>query len=498
MARLPGAHAAGGATLAGALAFAGEAVVYHPIMRHFLAPIAALVLIAPAAAQDPPAAPHLRALAAGYKAAFLCSGLFNAGQTEAQVAADDLTGAYPEYRPLLSALTATVDRGAKTVSVRFADDLPPRIAAWRPHLGCAQLPTGADPAAVAHLPRLKAEAPAATDALAWPMGDAKAATRLPRAAAARLDAAMAAAFDRAAYGQTSETTAVLIVKDGRIVGERYRAGYDRHTPQRTWSAAKSLTGTLIGVAVQQRLIDVRQPAPIPEWQAPGDPRAEITTENLLHMASGLWSATAGNRTDDLYFGGTSVTEQATGLPLEAKPGTRWRYANNDTLLAARALRHRLGDGDRALAFPFTDLLWKIGMRRTFPETDWQGNFILSSQVWTTARDLARLALLYQNDGVWAGERLLPEGWARYVATPAPAQPVGRPGGEGYGAQFWLLGGIEGLPADAYAMQGNRGQYVVIVPSEKLIVVRRGFDAIGGGAGFDAAKFTAAVRAALGN
>lgn len=473
-------------------------MVYHQAMRQLLAPLAVLALLAaPAAAQDKPASPHLRALAAGYKASFLCSGLFNAGQSEAQVAADDLTGAYAEYRPLLPTLTASIDRAAKTVSVPFADGLPPRVAAWRPHLGCAQLPTGADLAAVARLPRLAVAAPAATDAQPWPMGDAKAETRLPRAAAARLDAALAAAFDRAVYGKNSETTAVLVVKDGRIVGERYRAGYDRHTPQRTWSAAKSLTGTLIGVAAQQQLIDLKQPAPIPEWQAPGDPRAAITTENLLHMASGLWSEAAGNRTDDVYFGGTSVTEKVTGMPLEAAPGTRWLYANNDTLLAARALRHVLGDGDRALAFPFTDLLWKIGMRRTFPETDWQGNFILSSQVWTTARDLARLALLYQNDGVWAGERLLPEGWARYVATPAPAQPVGRAGGEGYGAQFWLLAGVEGLPADAYAMQGNRGQYVVIVPSEKLVVVRRGFDAIGGGGGFDPAKFTAAVRRALG-
>ena len=463
-----------------------------------LLPFAALALLAtPASAQDKPPSLHVRALAAGYKAAFLCSGLFNAGQTEAQVEADDLTGAYPELRPLLPALTATVDRDAKTVSVPFADNMPPRIAAWRPHLGCAQLPTGADPRAVAHLPRLGVTAPAATDAQPWPMGDAKAEAKLPRATAAKLDAAMTAAFDRAVYGKNSETTAVLVVKDGRIVGERYRAGYDRHTPQRTWSAAKSLTGTLVGVAAQQGLIDVRKPAPIPEWQSAGDPRAAITTENLLQMASGLWSEAAGNRTDDVYFGGTSVTEKVTFMPLETKPGTRWLYANNDTLLAARALRHVLGDGERALAFPFTDLLWKLGMRRTFPETDWQGNYILSSQVWTTARDLARLALLYQNDGMWNGERLLPEGWPRYVATPAPAQPTGRAGGEGYGAQFWLLGGIEGLPDGTYAMQGNRGQYVVIVPSEKLIVVRRGFDAIGGGGGFDAAKFTAAVRAAVG-
>ncbi|MFC3711120.1 serine hydrolase domain-containing protein [Sphingoaurantiacus capsulatus] len=467
-------------------------------MMRPLLPLAALALLAaPVLAQDKPPTPHLRALAAGYKASFLCSNLFNAGLSEAQVEGDDLSLVYVEYRPILPTLTATVDREAKTVSVPFDDKLPPRIAAWRPHLGCAQLPTGADPANVAKLPRLTVEAPASVDAQAWPMGDAKAEAELPRAAAAKLKTTMAAAFDKKSYGEGSETTAVLVVKDGRIVGEQYRAGYDKHVSQRTWSAAKSLTATLIGAAAHQGLLDVKKPAPVPEWQAPGDPRAAITTENLLHMASGLYSEAAGNRTDDVYFGGTSVTERATGMPLEAKPGTRWLYANNDTLLAARALRHALGDGDRALAFPFTDVLWKIGMRRTFPETDWQGNYILSSQVWTTARDVARLGLLYQNDGVWNGERLLPQGWAKYVATPAPAQPTGRAGGEGYGAQFWLMGGIVGLPADSYSMQGNRGQIVVIIPSEKLIVVRRGFDAVGPGGGrFEAAKFVAAVREAI--
>jgi CubicO group peptidase (beta-lactamase class C family) len=468
-------------------------------MRRHAVTFAVLAAIcAPLPAQ--PASPHLRALAAGYKAAFLCSGLFNAGQTEAQVAADDLSRVYAEYRPVLPTLTATVDRAAKTVSVRFADNLPPRVAAWRPHLGCAQLPTGADPSGVARLPKLAVPTPPSADAQPWPIGDAKAEMRLPRPAKARVDRAVAAAFDRATYGKDTETTAVIVLKDGKIVAERYREGYDRHTPQRTWSAAKSLTATLIGVAAHRGLIDVKAPAPVPEWQRPGDPRAAITTEQLFHMASGLHSEAAGNRTDDVYFGGTSVTEKVPGLPLEAKPGTRWLYANNDTLLLARALRHKLGDGDKALAFPFTDLLWKIGMQRTFLETDWQGNFILSSQVWTTARDLARLGQLYLQDGVSNGERLLPEGWSRYVATPAPAQPANALSatGAGYGAQFWLYGPKQGLPDGTYAMQGNRGQVVMIVPSRQLILVRRGFDAVGGGGErFDAARLTADLLAALG-
>jgi CubicO group peptidase (beta-lactamase class C family) len=144
-----------------------------------------------------------------------------------------------------------------------------------------------------------------------------------------------------------------------------------------------------------------------------------------------------------------------------------------------------------LAFPFTALFWKIGMTRTVPETDWQGNFILSSQVWTTARDLARLGILYQNDGAWEGERILPAGWGAYVSRRGPAQP---PGGFGYGASFWTFPADAGIPADAYVAQGNRGQYLAIVPSRRIVIVRRGYD--GPGSGFDPAPFVRDVLAAL--
>jgi CubicO group peptidase (beta-lactamase class C family) len=132
------------------------------------------------------------------------------------------------------------------------------------------------------------------------------------------------------------------------------------------------------------------------------------------------------------------------------------------------------------------------MRRTFPETDWNGDFIMSSQVWTTARDLARFGLLYQNDGVWNGERIIPSEWVKYVATPAPAQPDKGPG---YGAQFWIYGPKDGLPEGTYAARGNRGQYVFIVPSKKLIIARRGFDPDNGGR-FDIARYGHDVVAAL--
>lgn len=452
--------------------------------------IAALLLAAPASAQvDRPE--YVRALAAGYKAAFLCSDIFSARQSEAQIARDDLQRIYPELEPLIPGLETKVDREAKTVGVAFSDKLPPRIAAWRPQLGCAQLPIGANADAVRLLPRLDA-APAVdrNDRLAWPDGD-RGASAPPRGDARALARAVAAAFDRRTYGQGSETTALLVLQDGRIVAERYRDDFDMHVPQRTWSVAKSLAGTIVGAAVQQGLLDVNAPADLPEWRRPGDPRSAITTDQLLRMASGLHSDAAGNRTDATYFGGSSVTENATQWPLEAPPGTRFRYANNDILLAVRGLRARLGDGERALAFPFEALLWKIGMTRTFPETDWQGNFILSSQVWTTARDLGRLGLLYLNDGVWNGERLLPPGWGGYVSRRGPAQPAS---GYGYGATFWTFPAAAGLPADAYIAQGNRGQYLAIVPSRRIVIVRRGYD--GPGTGFDPGPFVRDVLAAL--
>lgn len=430
-----------------------------------------------------------RAIAAGYKASFLCSNLFNGGADEAQTARDDLTGTYGELNPIFSQLEARIDRTARTVSVAFAEGLPPRVAAWRPNLGCAQLPIGAAPEAAAALPRMDLEAPS-LDAQPWPLGDRDAAGRLSGDRRA-LDRAVERAFDRRAFGQGSETTAVIIVQDGRIVAERYRDDWNMHMTQRTWSVAKSMAAAVVGAAVQQGRIDAAAPAPIPEWQRDGDPRRAITTDQLLRMASGLSSETAGNRTDDLYFGGASVANQAAYWPVGAAPGTRFRYANNDTVLAIRGLQHALGDGEASRAFPFTELLWKIGMTRTFLETDWRGHFILSSQVWTTARDLARFGLLHQYDGVWNGERILPEGWTDRIRAHGPAQP---PSGYGYGASWWTFPSAAGIPSDAYAARGNRGQFVVVIPSRRLVIVRRGFD--GAGMGFELDPFVREVLAAL--
>lgn len=297
---------------------------------------------------------HARALAAGYKSAFLCSDLFTAGLSEADATRYDLEGIYPEYQATVRALAASVDRVRHMVSVAYAADLPPRVAAWRPGLGCTELPIGAGASAATVLPRLTTvPAPDAADMRRWPDGDVDAVA--PGAMPAALADVIDRALDGRSYGAGTRTTAVLVVQDGRIVAERYAEGFGPHVPQRTWSAAKSLTATLVGRAVQLGLLRLDAPATVPEWRGPGDPRGAITVAQLMHMNSGLWTDGPGNRTDELYLGGASVTQWATAQPLEGRPGTRFRYSNDDAMLAARAVRASLGDGQVALDFPYTEL-----------------------------------------------------------------------------------------------------------------------------------------------
>jgi CubicO group peptidase (beta-lactamase class C family) len=204
------------------------------------------------------------------------------------------------------------------------------------------------------------------------------------------------------------------------------------------------------------------------------------------MATGRYSDTPGNRTDPLYFGGATVDERAIDWPLLHAPGQVFRYANNDTLAAVQAIEDTFEEHPPAALFD------RLGMHHTVAETDWQGNYILSSQVWSTARDLARLGQLHLDDGVLPdGTRILPEGWVDYVSAPTGPQPDSP---FGYGAGFWLLNQSDGVPADTFAAMGNRGQFIVIVPSMNVVIVRRGEDPTG--SRFDIAAFTRDVLETL--
>lgn len=440
----------------------------------------------------------VKAYAAGYKAGFVCSAVFNAGKTIEQIEEQELTGIYPLIAGLVADMPLSIDRDAQRVSVIFDDSLPPRISQWRSHLGCVDLPVGAS-ADVARvlpgitLPGFDADS-SIDDARPWK-------TRIginQSSGNPALDSVISEAFS-GRFGGDNRTSAVLIASPDAILAEHYAEGFSPVTSQRTWSVAKSIAASVIGAAVHHDMLEVSQAAALPEWSQPADPRGAITVENLLQMASGLDSNAAGSRTDRIYMGGGLVRDNATSGSLEAVPGTRWKYANNDTMLAVYALRQRFDAHDTFRRFPFEKLLHKIGMTHTLLETDWGGDFVLSSQVWTTSRDLARLGLLHLADGVWDEERILAEGWVDYVSSPAPSQPPrqGKDGRSrpGYGAQWWLFDHSPGLPSDTYAALGNRGQFLMVLPSRNLIIVRRGYD-MAGGDSFRVDEFAAAVLAAL--
>lgn len=439
------------------------------------AALVALPLAAQAQTPTPEPSPAVRAMAAGYKALTVCSALKTAQaaggtRTLESVEANELVGVYPEIDALVRVMPVEV--GERQVSVPWDEALPPRVAVFSPGRGCAIQPvgwTGVSPEI--SLPGVRMNEPFAT---AEPDGDA-----------ALLNEAVEQAFEGDRYGEGINTTAVLVLQNDRIVAEAYADGFGVDTPQRTWSVGKSLAGTIIGAAVQRGEVDVNAPAAIADWGRPGDPRAAITLDQLMRMASGLTSDSAGNRTDALYFGGVGIDEQATTWPLIAQPGTRYRYANNDTLLAVLSITPTFAQ------HPPAELFRRLGMYDTWAETDWRGNYMLSSQVWTTARDLARFGRLYLHDGVVDGERILPEGWRDHVSAPSGPQPEGA---QGYGATFWLMNRSEGVPADTISANGNRGQYVIIVPGRNIVIVRRGEDPTG--KRFDPVAFTRDVLAAL--
>ncbi|KPM18214.1 serine hydrolase [Citromicrobium sp. WPS32] len=477
------------------------------MIRTSLAALAALALPASLAAQSTTQeqldARYDRALAAGYKALFLCSALANAQRNGAErtpesVEAWELTGIYPRIDAIIGDLDYSIlpDAAGRValVEVDWAEDMPPRFAEASHDQGCRLAPIGLEaPTPEMRVPPRPGEEQASADAmrrgagLTIPIVAVETGERTPKAPPSALDKVIGRAFTPD-YGDGARTTAVVLRHgdggDGVIGQGRYAPGFGMDTPQRTWSVAKSIAATLIGAAVQRGDAQVTDGLAFDQWR--WDARRSITIDNFLRMASGRYSDTPGNRTDPLYMGGALVAESATGWPLLHEPGTVFRYANNDTLMAVKAIEDTFDTYDPA------DLFSDIGMTGTVAETDWGTDYILSSQVWATADDLAKLGQLYLDDGVTqSGKRLLPENWREYVSTPSGPQPDGE---LGYGAGWWLMNKSDGIPPDTFAAMGNRGQYVVVVPSRDIVIVRRGEDPVG--TRFDIIAFTRDVLAAM--
>ncbi|HJO39199.1 MAG: serine hydrolase [Vicinamibacterales bacterium] len=437
----------------------------------------------------------------GQQAIFMCNGLFTSGRTVEQVFAQELAF-LPQPVGTPHGGDYVIDEERKAVAIGAAGGTPIMHAAFREGIGCVILAPDQTFEDIDSLPSLVLPPPPGDPAtIAWPDGDLVADDRLPPGVdAAALQAASNWAFDRESSEQV--TLSLLVVRDGRILHERYAPGVNVDTRTRTWSTAKSIGVTLIGMLVDEGRMALDAPLGL-EWlpraRSPEtDPRNAITLRHVLNMSSGL-DTIDNNRLEYAtgsglsYWAGASSIIAARRRALIREPGTNWDYENYDTLLAIYAMKLAIGDDQEYLQFPRRALLDRIGMRNTLVSTDRFGDFVLSSQVYTNARDLARFGLLYLQNGVWNGERLISEAWIDFVRTPAPATAAR---GNHYGGQFWLVPDDRmDVPTTAYSTSGNRGQYVVIVPSHDLVIVRRGLDY--GRQGFSRWDLTREVLKALG-
>ena len=416
----------------------------------------------------------------GQQAIFMCNGLFTSNRTLDRVFAQELAF-LPNPIGTPRSGDYVVDRERQTVAIGNGERSPIMRAAFREGLGCVIMAPDQTFEDIDSLPELTmAPPPGNPRTIPWPDGDLINDMQLPpEVNATALDAASEWAFERESPEQV--TLSLLVVHDGNIIHERYAPGVDVTTRTRTWSTAKSIASTLIGMLVAEGRMSLDEPLGL-DWypsvsSEDDDPRSTITLRHALNMSSGLFpidndSLEYATGSGLSYWAGASSIQDMRNPGLIREPGTYWDYENYDTLRAVYAMKLVLGE-EAYLEYPRRALLDKIGMRNTLLSVDRFGDFILSSQVYTNARDLARFGLLYLQGGVWNGERLVSEDWIAFVRTPAPATAQR---GNFYGGQFWLVPDDRtDVPADAYSTSGNRGQYTIIVPSHNLVIVRRGLD-----------------------
>ncbi len=413
--------------------------------------------------------------AAGY-AKIMCSAVFITGLSP-EFAAEHVgyfTAPYSERSKLSKPM---IDYVKKTVSIKLPNGVM-RTAVYTGGQGCVCYPEGKD--TLFFKPENIIRSLPDADANPWPMGEVLPVSKLPM----EIDMdKVRRAVDSAFSAEEAHTAAFVVTYKGRIIGERYAAGITKNTRLESWSMGKSLSATIMGVLIQQGVYSLEQPAPIPQWQGKGDGRAKIKIKDIMHMSSGLYcrapldpdfdSSLGYEQHKYLYTGGVNSFEYAASLPQQWPPNTVGRYRNCDPVLINYLNRlgiERLGKDYHS--FPQRALFDKLGIRSMVMETDPYGNFLTQGYELASARDWARLGNLYLQDGVWQGERILPIGFTTFVSTLAePWVADGRPI---YGGLFWINGdGAYPIPKDAYMMLGAGGQYVTIIPSHGLVIVRLG-------------------------
>ncbi|GHN01622.1 serine hydrolase [Cytophagales bacterium WSM2-2] len=426
----------------------------------------------------------------GYGAKDICSCVFVAGRNPKDVIDNELNSVPLKY----GTFTVNYTDSSATGSV-FG--LAKKKAVFRKGLGCTLIAEMSEEELRQQKMNLSPSKRINTDSIPWPQGDKLQDTINRKIDKAKLQAAIDHAFTETdtVRAKQRRTRAVVVLYDGQLVGEKYATGFDKNSKQIAWSMTKSITNALVGILVKQGKLKLEEPAPAEGW---ADDRKAVTLADLMHMSSGLkWEENYGGPSGatNMLFKKKDMGIYAAKEPLEFKPGEVFEYSSGTTNIISRIVRDKVGD-ENYYKFPYQELFNKIGMNSIVMEPDAGGTFVGSSYSFATARDFARFGLLYLNDGVWNGERILPEGWVKFSYTP----PIGAKRGQ-YGAQWWANAGepnnptnrpYPDVPTDAYLAEGFEGQSIFIVPSKKLVVVRLGLTKTD----FDLNKFISEVIVSL--
>jgi CubicO group peptidase (beta-lactamase class C family) len=429
---------------------------------------AALALLASAAALQGCALERPIRVATGHVAHVLCAETFVAGR-DPDVVFRDYIARMPVLDRMAPQLRYVVDRKAREVTATFAGGFAMR-AAFADGRGCTVVHSSARPSPIS----LGDESGFAPDPLQAPPG-----------AVTPADPRIAAAIARAVAepgGQVyADTKALVVVHDGRIVGEWYAPGYGPQTPMLSWSVAKSPINALVGVLVREGKLKLEASAPIAAWADPADPRHAVTLEQLVRQTSGqpFGSSNSGfDRSSQMQFLYPDTAAYAEAASFQGKPGARWSYTDANYAILSQIVRDQAGGTARDVArFAHRELFGPLGMTTMTMEFDEAGAPMGATYMLASARDWARFGLLYADDGVIGGRRILPEGWVDWSARQTPQAPVG------YGAGFWTNRGDDantrrriaiGAPADSFFASGNFDQTILVSPAERLVIARFGF------------------------
>ena len=435
-------------------------------MRKWVVVAAAICVVALAGASAYFRPDRAVRVATGYVAHNVCSKTFVSGLDSQAVFAEvsDRAG----IRRLRHVLRFNIDRGARTVDASTLGLFRSR-AAFHDGLGCVEQLEQKEPYLLkSDVEALKAKTPPSLPEIAGP------AVVEPTDPA--LKVALDHAFEEPPTPPFRRTKAVVVVHDGKVIAERYAPGIGVDTPLLGFSMTKSVVNALIGILTQQGLVTPSMPAPIPEWRGAGDPRREIEVEHLMRMTSGLDldETNSGFDPSSRMYLHDDTAAYAVNTKMIAPLGTRWHYSSPTTQILARIVRDAVGGPEQTLAFAWRELFNPLGMRNVTLEFDGAGTLQGSTYMLASARDWAKFGLLYLNDGVVGGKRILHEDWVDFCAAATLDTD--------YAAGFWTnrsehhnaKGRVRlGIPRDAFFASGDLGQRIVIMPSQRLVVVRLG-------------------------